>query len=138
MSAKLIALFILASATIAAARSCPSDTPERLPNGSWGGQHVGLVATDTGATIEYDCAAGNISGPLRLGANGEFDWSGTHYPGHGGPIRIDEPSNAHPARYTGRADAESMEMTLTLIDGTQPPQTFTLKRGGNAAVFKCL
>src|SRR5204863_4927903 len=77
----------LALITIAATRSCPSDTPDRLPNGSWGGQHVGLVATDTGATIEYDCAAGTIAGPLKLGANGEFDWTGIHYPGHGGPVR---------------------------------------------------
>jgi len=125
-------------ALVLATSACPQDYPERLPSGNWGGQHIGLVATDTGATIEYDCARGEISGPLRLGAAGEFTWEGTHYPGHGGPVRVDEPPNAHPARYVGRASAEAMEMTLTLVDGTQAPQTFTLTRGANAGVFRCL
>lgn len=131
-------ILALALATGAAASACPKDYPPRLPAGNWGGQHIGLVATDTGATIEYDCAAGNISGPLTIGANGDFDWQGTHYPGHGGPVRIDEPPNAHAARYSGHADAELMQLTLTLIDNSQPPQTFTLTRGANAGVFKCL
>jgi hypothetical protein len=120
------------------ASACPADYPEQLPIGSWGGQHIGMVASDTGATIEYDCASGVIAGPLRLGAQGEFDWSGTHFRGHGGPIRVDEVPDAHPARYTGRATANDMTMTLTLLDGTMPPQTFTLARGANAGVFKCL
>jgi hypothetical protein len=97
-----------------------------------------MIVSDTGAAIEYDCAAGTISQPLRLSADGAFDWTGTHYIGHGGPSRVDEPANAHPARYTGRATDESMTLTLTLTDGAQPPQTFTLRRGGNAMVFKCL
>lgn len=132
------AFLVLASSAALTAGVCPTDTPERVPGGSWGGQHIGMVVTDTGATIEYDCGEGVISEPLRLSANGEFDWDGIHYPGHGGPIRVDDPANAHPARYTGRATARSMTITLTLTDGSQPAQTFTLVRGGNAGVFKCL
>jgi hypothetical protein len=136
---RLIDLGLIGALAVAVgAAACPNDYPERLPAGTWGGQHIGMTVTDTGATIEYDCASGTIVGPLQLGANGAFDWRGTHYPGHGGPVRVDEPPNAHPARYTGRANAESMEMTLTLLDGTQPPQTFTLARGANAGVFRCL
>lgn len=120
------------------AAACPTDYPQQLPGGPWGGQHIGLIATDTGATIEYDCATGVIKGPLRLGAQGEFDWSGTHFRGHGGPVRENEPLDAHAARYSGRATADNMTMTLTLVDGTMPPQTFTLARGANAGVFKCL
>lgn len=124
--------------TVAVLVACPTGAPERLPEGEWGGQHIGLVASDTGASIEYDCAAGTITGPLRLASRGEFDWRGVHFPGHGGPARIDERVEAHPARYTGRVNGESMTLTLILLDDSQPPQTFTLTRGANAAVFKCL
>jgi hypothetical protein len=135
---RILSLMTVALAVATGAAACPSESPERLPGGNWGGQHIGLVATDTGATIEYDCAAGRIDGPLTLGANGAFEWTGVHFPGQGGPIRIDQPVNAHTARYTGRADSESLRLTLTLVDGSQPPQSFTLRRGGQASVFKCL
>ncbi len=131
-------LALALASVVGAAASCPSESPGRLPSGSWGGPHIGLMATDTGATIEYDCAEGRIAGPLRLAPNGDFEWSGVHFPGHGGPIRVDDPANAHDARYTGRADGESLRLTLTLVDGSQPPQTFTLRRGGQANVFRCL
>jgi len=125
-------------AVLLSAASCPFDTPTRVPNGDWGGDHIGMIVTDTGATIEYDCAAGVITEPLLLGAQGEFAWKGIHYPGHGGPIRVDEPTNAHDARYTGRSDANQMVITLTILDSIQTSQTFTLSRGANPRVFKCL
>lgn len=122
------------------AANCPNDpaVPDRLPDGRWGGAHIGMVVADTGATIEYDCAMGTIAEPLRLGADGTFDWRGVHYPGHGGPTRIDEPKDAHPARYTGRATADRLTLTVTPTDGLFPPQTFTLTRGGDARVVRCL
>jgi len=123
---------------IATAAACPADYPDRVPPGSWGGQHIGMVVSDTGAVIEYDCASGVVAGPLTLGAQGEFDWSGTHIRGHGGPSRIDETPDAHPARYAGKATSNQMTLTLTVTDGSQPPQTFSLTRGANAGVFKCL
>jgi len=128
----------LALVAVTGAATCPADIPDRIPNGEWGGEHIGLVVTDTGATIEYDCAAGVVTEPLQLDPSGNFTWNGIHYPGHGGPIRIDEPPNAHPARYTGRASAEQMTLTLRVLDLSVPDQTFTLKRGANARVFKCL
>jgi hypothetical protein len=109
-----------------------------VPNGSWGGEHIGLVVTDSGATIEYDCAAGTITGPLTLDASGNFDWRGVHSPGHGGPSRVDQPPDTHPARYTGHATSSQMSIALTILDMAVPEQTFTLQRGGNARVFKCL
>lgn len=97
-----------------------------------------MVVSDTGAIIEYDCASGVISGALVLGAQGEFSWTGTHIRGQGGPARMDEVPDAHPARYTGRATENSMTLTLSLTDGTLAPQTFTLTRGAAAGVFRCL
>ena len=118
--------------------TCPSDVPDRVANGDWGGDHIGMVVSDTGATIEYDCATGRIVGSLRVSGDGSFSWSGVHSPGHGGPVRIDEPPNAHQATYTGTATTDRLVLTLSLPDNSQPPVTFVLIRGGSARVFKCL
>ena len=133
---------LLASSALllgAAAGTCPETFPEVVPDGNWGGEHAGMVVTDTGATIEYDCAAGRITEPLRLDNAGNFTWAGVHIPGMGGPIRIDQPPNEHPARYTGHATATTMQYTVEMLDmpGTAP-MTFTVKRGANPHVFKCL
>lgn len=129
---------VLACSVGIGAATCPTDIPRRVPGGNWGGEHMGLIASDTGATVEYDCATGTITGPLALDGSGNFDWRGVHYPGHGGPVRIDQPPEAHPARYTGHATSTEMSITLTILDMAVPAQTFTLQRGAGARVFKCL
>jgi len=142
MTPHVRSLLRLTSAVVllgAARATCPESIPERLPNGNWGGEHVGMIVTDTGATLEYDCAEGRISVPLRLEPNGNFAWTGVHFPGHGGPIRLDEPANEHPARYTGHATSSAIQLTLEVLDmpGTAT-MTFTMKRGADPHVFKCL
>src|SRR4051812_39126643 len=76
--------------------------------GAWGGQHMGMTVSDTGATIEFDCAAGRITQSLSVDPNGSFSWQGLYFPGHGGPSRIDEPADPHDAVYTGRASGDHM------------------------------
>jgi len=127
----------VACTVVLSATTCPQAIPARVASGSWGGDHIGIVVTDSGATIEYDCAAGTITQPLLLDASGNFDWRGVHYPGHGGPVRVDEPPNAHAARYTGHATTDQLSITLSILDTALAPQTFTLRRGGDARVFKC-
>lgn len=34
--------------------------------GIWGGQHIGLTISDTGANLAYDCAHGTIDGQIHL------------------------------------------------------------------------
>jgi hypothetical protein len=121
------------------AMTCPADIPPRVPAGEWGGQHIGMVVSDTGAVIDYDCATGTITEPLALDASGNFDWRGVHIRGHGGPVRADEVPDRHPARYTGHATATRMTITVMMLDATaSEPQSYTLTRGGSASVFKCL
>ena len=125
-------------AALCSAAVCRTTGPDRVPDGTWGGDHISMVVSDTGATIEYDCASGKITVPLALDANGDFSWTGIHSPGHGGPIRIGEPPDDRPARYTGSATSSAMRITMTVVDGSIPPQTFVLARGGAGKVFKCL
>lgn len=124
--------------TFALATTCPTASPDAVPIGAWGGDHIGMVVTDSGATIEYDCAAGKITERMSLNSRGDFDVRGVHFPGHGGPVRINEPPNEHAARYTGHATSADMTITLQLTDTVFPPQTFHLVLGGSPHVFKCL
>lgn len=109
-----------------------------LVTGDWGGPHLGLVATDIGATLEYDCAAGKIAGPIRPDDGGRFLVTGEHFPGHGGPIRIDEQVDPRPARYQGTVRGNAMTLLVTLTDTNESLGTFTLVRGASPHVFKCL
>jgi hypothetical protein len=106
--------------------------------GEWGGTHLGLVATTLGAELEYDCAAGRITAPVRPDASGRFTVPGLHFPGHGGPIRIDEEQVVRPARYDGVVRRDQMTLTVTLTDNNEELGTFTLVRGASPHVFKCL
>lgn len=106
--------------------------------GEWGGDHAGLVAVADSATLEYDCAAGRITEPLITRSDGAFTWSGTHTPGHGGPVRIDEILPRRPARYTGTVAGGTMSLTVVMTDSNVTVGTFTLTRGRSSRVFKCL
>jgi hypothetical protein len=44
---------------------------DRVPNGEWGGEHVRLTVVETGGTIEFDCAHGNLDEPLVLDRSGD-------------------------------------------------------------------
>ncbi|MFN2602506.1 MAG: hypothetical protein ABR582_07110 [Gemmatimonadaceae bacterium] len=116
---------------------CGSSPTGPVPQGNWGGQHIGLIVTDTGATINYDCAHGTIDQAL-VAADGIFTAIGTHYQEHGGPIRDGEPVDKHPARYDGRTDGKTMTLDVTLTDSDQKLGTFKLERGASPNVFKCL
>ena len=114
------------------------ETPSVI-TGEWGGEHLGLVATDSGATLEYDCATGRISGVVRPDGGGRFSSVGLHFPGHGGPgIIPPDPPESRPARYDGTVRGDRMTITVTLTDTGEVLGTFTLMHGASPHVFKCL
>ena len=81
--------------------------PRRIAQGAWGGQHITMQVSESSATIEYDCAHGQINGPLVTDRHGRFDLKGTHSPEHGGPVRDNEQSAVGPADWPqGRARAK--------------------------------
>jgi hypothetical protein len=115
-----------------------ADAPTATLLGDWGGEHIALVASATGAHIEYDCAYGTIDDPIDLGTTGSFVASGTHTFEHGGPIREGEPPDTHPAAYRGWIVGSAMTLTVTLTDTTRTVGTFTLRRGRDPLIFKCV
>ena len=128
---------ILLLTLLGASATCRGSLTGPVTQGDWGGEHIGLVVTTIGATLEYDCATGTIDNPI-VATDGLFSVSGTHTRGHGGPIRQDEIPDKHPARYDGRIDGETMILDVTLTDSGEKLGRYTLVRGRPAQVFKCL
>ncbi len=110
----------------------------RLAQGVWGGPHIRLAVTDSSATIEYDCAHGQIDGPLVTDRRGRFDLKGTYSPEHGGPVRDNEQSAGQKVRYAGWTDGKKMTLTVTLAGQKETFGTFNLNRGAEGRIFKCL
>ncbi len=106
--------------------------------GKWGGEHIGMVVSDSSATLEYDCAHGTIDEPIIPDAEGKFEVSGVHVFEHGGPIRIDEIPDEHPALYKGHIVGNEMTLILVITDTDTVIDTFSLTRGVDPLIYKCL
>lgn len=113
-------------------------TARTVPAGEWGTRGAGLNVTAAGAEIEFDCANGTIDEPLRLDLAGRFDAAGTFSRERGGPVRIDEKPDSHPARYHGRVEGQTMTLTVTLTETKEDIVTLTLTRGQAPRLTKCL
>lgn len=128
------ALF-LAPALLAA---CAARPFERAPvTGEWGGTHVGLSLTLAGGTLDYDCAAGTMIGPLMLHSDGTFIAEGTHTSGKGGPEIEGEKMPSYRVRYSGAVRGNRMSLQGRLESGVLLGP-FTLRRGAEPIIFRCL
>ena len=120
--------------------ACVTLAPDerRVATGMWGGEHVGLAVTETGAHVEFDCASGDITQPLALDARGNLSVDGVYVREHGGPIQVGEVPDRRPARYAGRVSGTTLTLDVILTDSNEKVGTFTLERGGASGVRKCL
>lgn len=107
-----------------------------IPRGEWGGTHISMNVGEQSAKLEFDCAHGEIAGPLNVDAEGKFELPGTFSPERGGPVRADETERAQPATYSGTIKGKMMTLTLK-IKGSDETETFTLEKGKPADLFKC-
>lgn len=110
---------------------------KRLEKGGWGGEHIRLEVTDSGAEVEHDCAHGTIARPIVLDGDGRFDVKADFVVERGGPVRRDQPPTVRPARYAGRVEGDTMTLAVTLTDTGEDAGTFTLTRGSSGRLMKC-
>jgi hypothetical protein len=129
-------LVIGIAATLQCTAIGPSPREGALVLSRWGGAHVALTLTDSGGTIEYDCAHGGLGAPVRLDRAGRFNIAGVHVREHGGPIRVGEVPDSLPARYAGHVRGD--RMTLRVLVGADTLGPFELRRGAEPQLFKCL
>jgi hypothetical protein len=129
---------LLMIATLASTQSSARSRKQyRLAQGTWGGTHIRVTVGESSATIEFDCARGQIDGPLVTDRRGRFDLKGTYAREHGGPVRDNEQSAGQPARYAGWTDGKKMTLTVTLAGRKEMIGTFDLTRGAEGRIFKC-
>ncbi len=141
MSARLTAATCWAFALVTLAGCAGSSTGPSgvVLAGVWGGDHVSLTIADGGSSyLEFDCAHGDIPGPLIPDTQGQFAVPGTFVRERGGPIREGDPPDAHPATYAGTVTASSMQLTVRLTQTDDLIGTFTLTQGAPGRVVKCL
>ena len=117
---------------------CGSSVSQIDLTGKWGGEHIGILVSDSSATLEYDCAYGTIDEPIIPDDDGKFEVSGVHVFEHGGPIRINEVPDKHPALYKGNILGNKMTLIVLLTDTKTEIDTFSLTRGVNPLINKCL
>ena len=144
MSRAFLALFLISSILNQGASgrhsnvNGPIEKTQNVRNGMWGGMHIGLEVSDSGARVVYDCAHGTIDQPMILNSTSQFDVTGSYVRERGGPLREGESAGSEPVRYTGRIQDETMTVTVTLVDTKETIGTFTLKHGANPRIRKCL
>ena len=105
--------------------------------GPWGGAHVALTMSESSTHVEFDCAHGDLSRPIQIDRQGRFNLAGTLVRERGGPVRRDAPVDSHPARYEGSVLADTMTLTVRLMDSDELIGTFTLTRGAAGRLVKC-
>ena len=129
-------LIVLISIAIAACSRTPSG-PSTVDAGMWGGDHIMLTVTDKSSHLELDCAHGDIPGPLTAD-RGTIAVTGTFVREHGGPIRVDETADAHPALYSGMLTGSTLQLSIRLTDSGEVIGSFSLTRGATGRIAKCL
>ena len=128
-------LVLMQAGSCAGAPTGPS--ADRVANGTWGGQHIGLIVSDAGAQVDFDCAYGQIDQPLTLDATGRLSVDGVFVQERGGPVRVGEEPERKPARYSGTVDGTTLTLDVTITATSESIGTFTLTLGAPPGVRKC-
>jgi hypothetical protein len=139
LKSTVVRLATSASAVVLLCAACSGTAlePSRVGTGVWGGDHVTFTVGNSSNHLEFDCAHGDIPGVLSVN-RGELAASGTFVREHGGPIRVDEPLDSHPALYSGTITGSTMHLSIRLNDSGDVIGSFSLVRGISGRVVKCL
>lgn len=135
------ALKILPTAILAAGTTgCLGDAFAPEPGDFYGSEAgIIMIITESGADLEWDCAAGQITEPLETAEDGTFDLAGTYTSGSGGPVREDDPPRAQQARYFGtRFQLSRMTLTVEVPESELKLGPYLLRLGQGVILRRCL
>ena len=82
-----------------------------VPEGKWGGHHVRLDVSESGAKFEFDCAHGRLSGPLKL-QDGRFTATGT-FVRERGRVTLEDSERGQPVYFKGVVEGSRMTLTFS-------------------------
>jgi hypothetical protein len=106
-----------------------------VQNATWGGDHVRMDLTVSGAALEFDCASGTIIETVP-DADATFSLKGTFTPERSGPTR-DDTSRTVGATYSGTITDDTMALRIVLAGSDQEVAHYVLARGSMGNVRKC-
>jgi hypothetical protein len=133
---RIAVLIAIAGSAVAAAENGPP-AREPLAKGKWGGEHLVVEVSPSGASFQFDCAHGSVSGAIALDGNGKFDVGGDYVAEHGGPIRVGESEARQSVRYTGRVQGRTMSLTVELGGDRGSLGPFALGLGNDGQIVRC-
>jgi len=110
----------------------------RMIKGAWGGNHISMDVTDEGARVEFDCAHGIVSEPLKVDSQGKFRALGTHFKESGGPQRVGGEDKGVPVIYSGTTDGKTATLTITNSATDEVIGTYSITLGKGSRIHKCL
>ena len=117
--------------------NAPAEKRTEIPKSIWGGEHINLEVTAGGANIEFDCAQGIVSEPLKTDSAGRFAAKGTFAFEHGGPVRANETPANRQVNYSGTIKGPRMELVITYVDSGKTLDSFTLIKDREGHLTKC-
>ena len=112
-------------------------TSQRKISGLWGGQGISMEVTDSGASLDFDCASGAITEPIVPDSAGKFSAKGRFARQRPGPTREGEDTEGQPAIYSGMLNGENMTLTITLVQKSEKAGNFTLSHGKMGRIRRC-
>jgi hypothetical protein len=110
---------------------------KKIPPATWGGIGVQFTIAEDTVSIEYDCAVGEISGPLMSDKQGHFVALGFHRRLSPGPIRLNLQPKTRPARYEGKITNKTLRYRVVLTDTGETVGQYSARRGVQARIRKC-
>ena len=136
-----VAALVMAVACVPAGMAGTPSSPSTAQSNDaganvWGGEHVRMELTKTGASLDFDCAMGTIGQPLALSSDGTFRATGTYTRERGGPVTKDG-NQAVAATYVGTIKGEAMHLQIGLVSSKETVGTYDLVRGSFGHVMKC-
>lgn len=106
--------------------------------GNWGGEHISLKITDSGASIELDCAGVVVESPLKPDQNGSFKATGIYAQESGGPVRQNDANLSFRVKIIGQIRGKKITLTIKRQSTGKSLGTFKLIQGKEPFVVKCL
>ena len=108
-----------------------------LAAGTWGGDHVEMTVTASGAHLEFDCASADLPKAPVVDDQGKLAADGTYTREHGGALRQDEVPDRHPSRFTGQLKDKTLTFDITLVDSKEAAGQFVVALDAPSRIRKC-
>ena len=105
--------------------------------GIWGGKHIRLEITDSGANLEFDCAHAVVIRPIIPDKNGYFSIFADYTPESFGPVLRDSPVQSYRVKISAQIRNRKMTLTIKRQSTNKLLGTFMLAQNQEPFLVKC-